>query len=75
MPADLKMVSFPLLLQNAGLVTVTTTPLNCGPRLRVLLNRPANEKLLVLLPVGYPSKEATVPDLARKPLDQIMVTV
>ncbi|XP_059971165.1 iodotyrosine deiodinase 1 [Mesoplodon densirostris] len=62
-------------LQNAGLVTVTTTPLNCGPRLRVLLSRPANEKLLILLPVGYPSKEATVPDLARKPLDQIMVTV
>lgn len=62
-------------LQNAGLVTVTTTPLNCGPRLRVLLDRPANEKLLMLLPVGYPSKEATVPDLPRKPLDQIMVTV
>ncbi|XP_029079930.1 iodotyrosine deiodinase 1 [Monodon monoceros] len=62
-------------LQNAGLVTVTTTPLNCGPRLRVLLNRPANEKLLILLPVGYPSEEATVPDFARKPLDQIMVTV
>lgn len=62
-------------LQNAGLVTVTTTPLNCGPRLRVLLSRPTNEKLLMLLPVGYPSKEATVPDLKRKPLDQIMVTV
>ncbi|XP_058939478.1 iodotyrosine deiodinase 1 isoform X1 [Kogia breviceps] len=62
-------------LQNAGLVTVTTTPLNCGPRLRVLLNRPANEKLLILLPVGYPSREAMVPDLARKPLHQIMVTV
>ncbi|XP_006872133.1 PREDICTED: iodotyrosine dehalogenase 1 [Chrysochloris asiatica] len=62
-------------LQNAGLVTVTTTPLNCGPRLRVLLDRPTNEKLLMLLPVGYPSKEATVPDLRRKPLDQIMVTV
>ncbi|XP_025853621.1 iodotyrosine deiodinase 1 [Vulpes vulpes] len=62
-------------LQNAGLVTVTTTPLNCGPRLRVLLGRPANEKLLMLLPVGYPSQEATVPDLIRKPLDQIMVTV
>nr|XP_005552182.1 PREDICTED: iodotyrosine deiodinase 1 isoform X1 [Macaca fascicularis] len=62
-------------LQNAGLVTVTTTPLNCGPRLRVLLGRPAHEKLLMLLPVGYPSKEATVPDLKRKPLDQIMVTV
>ncbi|KAG8510709.1 Iodotyrosine deiodinase 1 [Galemys pyrenaicus] len=62
-------------LQNAGLVTVTTTPLNCGPRLRVLLGRPSNEKLLMLLPVGYPSKEATVPDLKRKPLEQIMVTV
>ncbi|KAM6185716.1 iodotyrosine deiodinase 1 [Rhynchocyon petersi] len=62
-------------LQNAGLVTVTTTPLNCGPRLRVLLGRPTNEKLLILLPVGYPSREATVPDLKRKPLEQIMVTV
>ncbi|XP_036904821.1 iodotyrosine deiodinase 1 isoform X1 [Sturnira hondurensis] len=62
-------------LQNAGLVTVTTSPLNCGPRLRVLLSRPSNEKLLMLLPVGYPSKEATVPDLKRKPLDEILVMV
>ncbi|XP_069090397.1 iodotyrosine deiodinase 1 [Pleurodeles waltl] len=62
-------------LQNAGLVTVTTTPLNCGPRLRVLLQRPVNEKLLMLLPVGYPSKDATVPDLKRKPLEDIMVVV
>ncbi|XP_037666773.1 iodotyrosine deiodinase 1 isoform X1 [Choloepus didactylus] len=62
-------------LQYAGLVTVTTTPLNCGPRLRVLLGRPTNEKLLMLLPVGYASQEATVPDLKRKPLDQILVTV
>nr|XP_060609537.1 iodotyrosine deiodinase 1 isoform X2 [Anolis sagrei ordinatus] len=62
-------------LQNVGLVTVTTTPLNCGPRLRVLLGRPTNEKLLMLLPVGYPSKDATVPDLTRKPLNDIMVVV
>ncbi|XP_072499793.1 iodotyrosine deiodinase 1 [Notamacropus eugenii] len=62
-------------LQNAGLVTVTTTPLNCGPRLRILLDRPANEKLLMLLPVGYPKKDATVPDLKRKPLEEIMVVV
>ncbi|KAM5165595.1 iodotyrosine deiodinase 1 [Mantella aurantiaca] len=60
-------------IQYAGLVTVTTTPLNCGPRLRVLLERPVNEKLLMLLPVGYPSKDATVPDLKRKPLEDIMV--
>ncbi|XP_041726806.1 iodotyrosine deiodinase 1 [Coregonus clupeaformis] len=60
-------------LQNAGLVTVTTTPLNCGPQLRLLLRRPANEKLLMLLPVGYPAPDATVPDLTRKPLNDIMV--
>ncbi|MBN3324309.1 IYD1 deiodinase, partial [Atractosteus spatula] len=62
-------------LQNAGLVTVTSTPLNCGPKLRVLLQRPANEKLLLLLPVGYPTEDATVPDLKRKNLEEIMVFV
>jgi iodotyrosine deiodinase len=58
-------------IQNAGLVTLTSTPLNCGPALRTLLNRPNNEKLMILLPVGYPAKDATVPDLKRKPLDEI----
>ncbi|XP_027000886.2 iodotyrosine deiodinase 1 [Tachysurus fulvidraco] len=62
-------------LQNVGLVTVTTTPLNCGPQLRVLLHRPVNEKLLMLLPVGYPAPDATVPDLTRKELEDIMVYV
>nr|XP_020497676.1 iodotyrosine deiodinase 1 [Labrus bergylta] len=62
-------------LQNVGLVTVTSTPLNCGPQLRVLLKRPVNEKLLMLLPVGYPAADATVPDLKRKPLDDIMVRI
>ncbi|XP_050951839.1 iodotyrosine deiodinase 1 [Labeo rohita] len=62
-------------LQNVGLVTVTTTPLNCGPQLRSLLQRPANEKLLMLLPVGYPASDAKVPDLKRKDLNEIMVTV
>lgn len=62
-------------LQNVGLVTVTSTPLNCGPQLRQLLKRPANEKLLMLLPVGYPASDATVPDLKRKPVDDIMVNI
>lgn len=62
-------------IQNAGLVTVTSTPLNCGPRVREILKRPVNEKLLLLLPVGYPAKYATVPDLKRKSLDEIMVYV
>merc|ERR1719362_2578693 len=48
-------------VHNAGLVTLTSTPLNCGPRLRTLLGRPANEKLLMLLPIGYPADDATVP--------------
>lgn len=60
-------------LQNVGLVTVTSTPLNCGPQLRLLLKRPANEKLLMLLPVGYPTSDATVPDLKRKPLEDIVL--
>jgi iodotyrosine deiodinase len=59
-------------LQAAGLSTLTTTPLNCGPALRNLLNRPANEKLMVLLPVGYPSEDCEVPDLNRKSLDGIL---
>jgi len=61
--------------QNAGLVTLTSTPLNCGPALRALLGRPASEKLTMLLPVGYPAEDATVPDLHRKPLEEILVEV
>ncbi|CAG7734283.1 unnamed protein product [Allacma fusca] len=60
-------------IQRAGLVTLTSTPLNCGPGIRTLLNRPNNEKLTLLLPVGYPAKDATVPNLTRKPLKEIMV--
>ncbi|XP_058057353.1 iodotyrosine deiodinase isoform X1 [Anopheles bellator] len=59
-------------LQSAGLSSLITTPLNCGPALRNLLERPPNEKLLVLLPVGYPAEDCTVPDLHRKPLDDII---
>lgn len=62
-------------VHNAGLVTLTSTPLNCGPALRQLLGRPANEKLLMLLPIGYPAKDATVPTLTRKSIDEVMVLV
>lgn len=50
-----------------------TTPLNCGPALKQLLRRPANEKLHVLLPVGYTTDDCKVPDLHRKSLDEIIV--
>jgi len=59
-------------IHNAGLVTLTHTPSPLG-FLRKLLNRPENEKALVLLPVGYPTDDATVPDLQRKSLDEIMI--
>ncbi|XP_014783468.1 iodotyrosine deiodinase isoform X2 [Octopus bimaculoides] len=59
-------------IQNAGLVTVTTTPLNAGPTLRQMLQRPINEKVLILLPIGYAAKDATVPDLERYPIESIM---
>lgn len=62
-------------IQNAGLCSVTTTPLNAGPQLRALLHRPENEKVLVLLPISYPADNATVPNLHRKPLDDIRVHV
>ena len=60
-------------IHKAGLVTVTTTPLNAGGALRELLGRPENEKVMLLLPVGYPAEDAKVPDVQRKPLDKIMV--
>ncbi len=47
--------------------------MNAGPQLRMLLNRPINEKVILLLPIGYPAHDATVPDLKRKPLEKIMV--
>ena len=47
--------------------------MNAGPRMRDLLGRKANEKLILLLPIGYPAKDAMVPDIKRKPLKDIMV--
>ncbi|XP_037035233.1 iodotyrosine deiodinase 1-like [Bradysia coprophila] len=60
-------------LQCAGLNSLISTPLNSGPALRQLLNRPSNEKLLVLLPVGYAADDCKVPNLKRKPLEEILV--
>lgn len=61
-------------LTNVGLVTLTSTPMNAGPAIRQLLGRPSNEKVLLLLPVGFPSDDCQVPDLKRKSLDKIMIT-
>jgi hypothetical protein len=34
---------------------------------------PRNEKPYLLLPVGYPAPGCRVPDLARKPLDAVLI--
>lgn len=61
-------------IHRMGLVTLTHTPSPMG-FLREILGRPANERPLVLLPVGYPAVDAEVPDLVRKPLDDVSVFV
>ncbi len=66
------MMIMAVLLQIAGLVTVTTTPLNAGASIHTLLQRPNNEKAILLLPIGYPADDATIPDIKRKPLEDIL---
>ena len=57
-------------IHNAGLITLTHTP---SPMnfLQTLLERPKNERPYLLLPVGYPKQPVYVPDLARKPLEEV----
>jgi hypothetical protein len=38
-----------------------------------ILERPPNERPYLLVPVGYPAPDAEVPELERKPLDEILV--
>jgi iodotyrosine deiodinase len=61
-------------LQAAGLCALTHTP---SPMrfLGEILERPENERPFILIPVGYPADDAEVPDLERKPLDEIIVRV
>lgn len=59
-------------IHQAGLVTLTHTP---SPMnfLQHILGRPDNEKPFLLLPVGYPAPDATVPNIQRKALEEVMV--
>ena len=59
-------------LHRAGLATLTHTPSPMG-FLRGLLDRPENERAVVVIPVGYPAAEATVPVIGRKPLEEILL--
>ena len=61
-------------LTHAGLVALTHTP-NPMSFLSTLLERPRNERAYVVIPVGYPAPEATIPAhaLEKKPLDTILI--
>lgn len=61
-------------LHEMGLATLTHTPSPMGFLSR-LLERPDNEKPMILFPVGYPTEDCTVPDLARKPLEDVSVWI
>ncbi len=59
-------------IHQAGLITLTHTP---SPMafLQKILKRPENEKPFLLLPVGYPAKDAQVPNLRKKRLEEVSV--
>lgn len=61
-------------LHVMGLATLTHTPNPMG-FLTEILDRPASERPYILFPVGYPSPDCTVPDLARKSLAEALVMV
>lgn len=59
-------------IHNAGLVSLTHTP---SPMnfLQKILNRPANERAFLLIPIGYPAEEIKVPNIERKPAEEVIV--
>lgn len=59
-------------VHHMGLVTLTHTP-NPMQFLSDVLGRPANERAMLVMPVGYPARDAKVPDLHRKRLEDIAV--
>ncbi len=61
-------------LHHAGLVTLTHTP---SPMkfLNDVLDRPDNERAFLILVCGYPDESATVPEITKKPIEEIAVFV
>lgn len=57
-------------LHQSGLATLTHTPSPMG-FLNEIMQRPAHEKPFLLLVVGYPEEGVEVPDISKKPLEDI----
>jgi len=58
-------------LHNAGLATLTHAPSPMG-FLNEILDRPENERPFIVIPVGYPAADATVPQLEKKRLEDVV---
>jgi nitroreductase len=54
-----------------GLATLTHTP---SPMqfLREICRRPENEKPILLIPLGYPAEDCTVPNIPKRPLSDVV---
>ena len=61
-------------IHNTGLVSLTYTPSKMG-FLNKILSRPANEKPFLILVVGYPVENAVVPDIDKKPQNEVVTFV
>ncbi len=57
-------------LHHAGLASLTHTPNPMG-FLNQVLERPANERPVMLVVTGYPATDAIVPSIRRKPLEAV----
>jgi nitroreductase len=61
-------------IHHAGLVSLTHTPNPMG-FLNQLLGRPVQERPFLILVVGYPARNARVPMLTKRPLEEIATFV
>jgi nitroreductase len=61
-------------IHHAGLVSLTHTPSPMG-FLNEMLGRPSHERPFLILVVGYPAQDATVPIITKKPLEELATFV
>lgn len=61
-------------LHQSGLATLTHTPSPMG-FLEKILERPKNERAVLLIPVGYPAKDSRVPILQKKDMNSICTII
>jgi iodotyrosine deiodinase len=61
---------FLVALHNAGLAALTHAPSPMG-FLNEILERPENERPFLVIPVGYPADDATVPELSKKSFAEV----